>query len=543
MKKWEGIPLKTKHNGLIPLIAIVVLLTALVLGLLFVVLRYHIVDMKFYPKNSTVLDLTDKTITVSHYEKLQALLPECDIRWNVPFQGKALADNVTEVTVTELTVADAETLTLLTDLKTVHAKDCRDYAVLMYLQELMPQLKVDYHVLISGTYYGPETTVVKADSITRDEILSMQYLPNLTKVVAAGSQAQSDYTPLRNFCLNTDVEFALYLAGKEVAYDARNLSLENLGDEEIYLLQYLEQPEKLHLINPEADPDKVLALRSQFPAAKVTWEVELAGESYPDTTTEVDLSQEVVKDLAQVERTMGYFPDAELLILGLCGIDNPQWGNSKMDKKLAVSAINNEDIAAFRDRVKDQFKVVWTVRLGPSIALRTDADNFMPNHFGVGRLPDDYAHNLRYCTDMVCLDLGHMTVTHIDFVEYMPKLKYLILAWTNVKYIEPIRNCKELIFLELDNSAIRDLAPLVDCTALQDLNIGNAWPDISALLEMPWLKNVYMIFGSSADAWKISQACPDTRVVTSGNATVGGGWRRMQNYYDMRDMLHAPYMN
>jgi len=136
-----------------------------------------------------------------------------------------------------------------------------------------------------------------------------------------------------------------------------------------------------------------------------------------------------------------------------------------------------------------------------------------------------------------------MTITHIDFVQYMPKLKYLILAWTNVKYIEPIRNCKELIFIELDNSAIRDIAPLADCPKLEDLNIGNAWPEVDGILGMTWLKNVYMIFGSRGDAWKISQAIPGARVVTSGTATVGAGWRRMQNYYDMRDMLHAPYMN
>ena len=535
--------MKTKRNGLVPLICLVVLLAVAVLGLLFAVLRCHIVDFKLYPKNSTVLDLTDKPITVSHYEKLRALLPDCDIRWNVPFQGKSLPHSTTEVTVTELTAADAEALAWLKDLKTVDATNCRDYAALLYLQELMPQTKVDYRVLVSGTYYGPETEVVKADSLTREEILSLQYLPRLTKVVAAGGPEQSDYTPLRNFCLNTGLEFALFMGGQEVAYDARSLTLENLGQEEIYLLQYLEQPETIHLIDPGADPEKVLALRQQFPEAKVTWEVELAGQTYPDTTTEVDLSQEVVEDLAQVERLMGYFPEAELLTLGLCGIDNPEWGNSKMDKKLAVCPINNEDLAAYRDRVKDRYKVVWTVRLGPHIALRTDADNFMPNHFGVGRLPDDYAHNLRYCIDMVCLDLGHMTVTHIDFVQYMPKLKYLILAWTNVKYIEPIRNCKELIFLELDNSAIRDISPLVDCTKLEDLNIGNAWPEVDGILTMTWLKNVYMIFGSASDAWKISPALPDTRVVTTGNATVGGGWRRMQNYYDMRDMLNAPYMN
>ncbi|NVH05540.1 hypothetical protein DNN95_24510, partial [Escherichia coli] len=80
----------------------------------------------------------------------------------------------------------------------------------------------------------------------------------------------------------------------------------------------------------------------------------------------------------------------------------------------------------------------------------------MPNHFGVGQLPDSYAYNLRYCEEMVCLDVGHMTLTDISFVEFMPNLKYLILAWTEVQYIEPIRSCKNLVFLELDHSCIRD---------------------------------------------------------------------------------------
>jgi len=125
----------------------------------------------------------------------------------------------------------------------------------------------------------------------------------------------------------------------------------------------------------------------------------------------------------------------------------------------------------------------------------------------------------------------------------MPNLKYLILAWTEVKYIEPIRTCKNLVFLELDNSCIRDLSPLVDCTALEDLNLGNTFCDVTPILEMDWLKNVYFIDGSPASAYKFSQAVPTARVVATGNATVGGGWRRLPNYYDMRDWLHAPYMN
>ena len=32
-------------------------------------------------------------------------------------------------------------------------------------------------------------------------------------------------------------------------------------------------------------------------------------------------------------------------------------------------------------------------------------------------------------------------------------------------------------------------------------------------------------------------------VEATGTATVGGGWRRLPNYYAMRDCLHVPYMN
>ena len=52
-----------------------------------------------------------------------------------------------------------------------------------------------------------------------------------------------------------------------------------------------------------------------------------------------------------------------------------------------------------------------------------------------------------------------------------------------------------------------------------------------------------MIFCSGCAAWQASQALPDTHVVASGDATVGGGWRRLPNYYDMRDCLGMYYMN
>ena len=102
-----------KRKGNVMIIALVAVLALAVAALLFVVLRYHIVDFKLYPKDAAVLDLTGETISVSHYEKLHKVLPECEIHWDVPFQGKTVSSDTAEVTVTELTEEDVAALAYL----------------------------------------------------------------------------------------------------------------------------------------------------------------------------------------------------------------------------------------------------------------------------------------------------------------------------------------------------------------------------------------------------------------------------------------------
>lgn len=519
-----------------------VLAAALIAGAAWTLLNFYIVDFKLYAKDAAALDLRDREISVSHYDKVAQKLPDCEIRWDVPFQGGVLADDTTEVTVTSLTAEDVKALAHLSQLKTVHAESCTDYDQLMTLKETCPKVKVTYTVTLGGEAYDGDSAKIDVSSIASGEIEQLQYFRNLTTVVAHGGKGQ-DFSELRQYCRNREITFSVSLGGTEVPADETAVTVEGITDDDLEVLGCLENLKKLHLVAPTASAESILALPDGYPQAEVSWEVTICGETFTSTDTpeEIDLSDAEITSLEAVETAMAYLPDAQKLILGVCGVDNPDWGNSK--SKLAASEIKNEDLAAYRDRVREDYKVVWTVRLGPSIALRTDADNFMPNHFGVGQLPDSYAYNLRYCEDMVCLDVGHMTLTDISFVEYMPNLKYLILAWTEVQYIEPIRTCKNLIWLELDNSCIRDYSPLVDCTALEDLNIGRTYCDITPILEMTWLKNLYMIFGNGGYAWQASQALPNTHVVATGDATVGGGWRRLPNYYDMRDCLGMYYMN
>mgnify|MGYP001658709574 FL=1 len=75
---------------------------------------------------------------------------------------------------------------------------------------------------------------------------------------------------------------------------------------------------------------------------------------------------------------MAYLPDAEQVFLGKCGLDN-------------------EELAALRERVRDSYKLVWTVQLGKKLTARTDDTTFMPVREHVCYFLDDDAYNLCYC--------------------------------------------------------------------------------------------------------------------------------------------------
>ena len=91
--------------------------------------------------------------------------------------------------------------------------------------------------------------------------------------------------------------------------------------------------------------------------------------------------------------------------------------------------------------------------------------------------------------------------------------------------------------------AIESYEPLLGCTALEDLNIGRTFADPEPISQMTWLKNLWCmeISGATQYAWRL--ALPDTNIVGKGNDVVAYGWRRLPNYYKMRDALGMYYMD
>ena len=562
-----------KERKLNPVLLIVLAAALLAVGIAVWFLLTHVwVAGSFYSRNADVLDLRFADVTTADYDKLRKKAPNSEILWRIPFQGKTYDQDTDVLYVTSLTDEDVATLDYFTRLKTVEAQECTDYPQLAALTARRPEVTVEYTVTIDGRAYPQDTAVVSISGITEEEINLLTYLPELTAVTAVGCRTPEQMTQLRDFCQEKGLSFALRFGTKTYPDTVQELDVTGVTDGELELLQLLPELKTLHLKNPEADPETVAQLRSTYPKADISWEVEIAGVSFPDDTKEVDLSAVLESSAAQtaagtaagtqtavgaqtttktqtttgaaagtqstketqstapavtlnledLEKKMSYLSDAKQVFLGKCGLDN-------------------EELAALRERVRDSYKLVWTVQLGKKLTARTDDTTFMPVREHVYYFLDEDAYNLRYCEDMLCVDVGHMGLTNIDFVKGMPHLQILILAHNGqLQDISPISSCKELIFLELDWSAVKDFTPLVGCTSLEDLNIGLTYPSVEPLMQMTWLKNLWMV--DRGGAYQLSQALPDTKIVATANATVGAGWRNLPNYYKMRDMLGMEYM-
>lgn len=498
----------------------------LVAGLVWMLATHHVVGWRLYPKDAAALDLREENLSIANYDALRQKMPEIPIRWKVPFQGSDVADDTTELTVTDLTEADLNALDHLPQLETVHAEGCTNYAALWALRQRRPEVQVHYSVNVDGQVLPEDTAALTLSGITMEELSLLCYLPELKSVTVTGGDRTENLLPLQDHCREWDIGFFLRLGGEDVPWDAEELEVSGVTEGELNLLAFLPNLERVDLEEPKASAESILALKERYPKVQTTWAVDFGGVrvASTDDMEEIDLSGAQLESLEQLKAGMTYFPEAEVVFLGDC-------------------AFENEDLAQLRNEMRPEYKVVWIVDFNGKLPSRTDIKDFSPGRDGVYRFNNDDAYNLRYCEEIVCMDIGHMTVRDVDFLAFMPDIEYLILAHTEVQYIDAISNCKKLKFLELDWSCIRDVSPLVGCTGLEDLNIGKTWVDATPIFEMTWLKNLYMIHGNKAQAWQASQAMPDTRVVASGPVTVGSGWRRLPNYYAMRDYLGVPYMN
>ena len=492
--------------------------------------RYVLVSGKLYPREAR-LDLRGHSIETEVFEKLQEKLPDSEILWDVPFQNGTLPSDTQQIEVTELTAQDLDMLKYFSQLQVLDGRKCGEIQLLARAKQMYPELQVMYNISINGTEYPQDTQAVDVSGLTAADVAKLECLPELAEVTVSDC---GDYELLRQLKAQHpqwNLTYLITLGGEEYAYHAQEVTVCAATEAELAsAMGGFSNLKSLLLVAPEAGGEYLLSLREQYPDVDIKWEVEFGGIGYADDLTEVDISHAPIESLEQAEAIGSYFPQLEKLIVDSGSIDN-------------------DTMAQFRDRMRPEYKVVWTVVCGTgkygSFEVRTDETTFMPLKHGIYYFHDDDMYNVRYCEDMVCMDVGHMTFTDVSFVEYMPHLKYLILNFTSVKDITPLSSCKELVFLELDHSWVTDYSPLLGCTALEDLNLGDTYGDPEPISKMTWLKNLWWVSRSMSVKTYLEQTLTETYMLFRPNTkqTTSFGWRKLPNYYAMRDMLEMPYMD
>ena len=257
---------------------------------------------------------------------------------------------------------------------------------------------------------------------------------------------------------------------------------------------------------PAAQP--VPAAWSESEGASVTYK----GKQFSTDITELDLSGKKISEaeLPELKEIAAKLPNLQKIVLCDCGLSNETLAN--LQNELGI-------------------RVVWRVKIGTKWSLRTDAVAFsvLIMDYSHVRMTSADLEVLKYCPDLLALDLGHQAITDLSKIaEYLPNLRLLILADNQISDISPLANLHQLHYLELFVNNITDLSPLSGLNELVDVNVSyNPISDISPLLNAPMMQRVWLehTYVSEDSVNLLRETYPEAKIVNIGTGSVDQGWR------------------
>lgn len=448
----------------------------------------------------------------------------------IKIQSETLRRDITELTVTGDQLPDTALLQQLTLLTSLDVREV-PLSISQYeqLKKDLPNCRILWKVPFQGAYLAADTTELTITTLTAADLESIPYLPALKAVNAEGCRDYEVLMQLKAQYPALSVPYTVAIGGTEYDYEISELVLANADIEELSaVLPYLPKLTRVEFTETAPDSEAIYQLVCTYPEVEFFWELTVFGIQTSNTAEELDLSGITMADTTELESYLKFFPHMKRVDMCGCGIPS-----AEMD--------------ALSQRWP-QIRFIWLINLGFG-QVRTDTTAIMPVHLGHTQsapLNDENTRELKYCIDLVCLDLGHMSVNDLSFLNYMPKLKYLILADNTSQDYSALANLKELIYLEIfmvKNFPNQEV--LLNLTNLQDLNMCfTRIENVEIFKQMTWLKR-FWASGCGITTPQLNQlqeALPNTVIKTNLPHSTAGNWRDNQNYRDMRDLLGMGYM-
>ena len=275
----------------IAIVVAVILVLAAAAGAFFTLERFVVVEGHLYKRNESALDLRERDVTCSAYDKLKKKLPGCTILWNVPFQGEKYPSFTSELTVETLTDEDVETLDYFPQLEVLQAQECQDYPQLMEVIRRKPNCQVNYHVQIDGRTYDQSAATVKVTNLTQEDVDKMAYLPKLRTVNAQKCYNYVLLLQLKQDHPNWDVNFNMRVGGQLVDLTATALTVTGATAQELSgVIPAMQNLKTVEITNPQATGEELRQLRIDNPNVTIHWSIQVGDRTVPETAQEVDLT-------------------------------------------------------------------------------------------------------------------------------------------------------------------------------------------------------------------------------------------------------------
>ena len=389
-----------------------------------------------------------------------------------------------------------------------------------------PQVEVTYTVQFpNGTVVNNHSTTANLSTVdasgVQETIRLLSILPEMKSVelgTLGSAFTQADVEALRQVLPETDFHYSVQVLGQVLGPETDSLDLSGASAEDINsVLQVLPGLQNLKMVKLGAEGgaitwDTIDALNRACPDAVFDYDFTLWGKAVNLSDEMLDLNHINMDDQgAAVRRVLPYMKRCAVLDMDTCGV-------------------SNENMAVIRDE-NPNVDVVWRIWFGSNYSVRTNVTSILASKPSKGgALYNDVGNQLKYCTKLRYLDLGHNDdLSDISFVRNMPELEIVVISITSVSDLSPFTSCPNLKYLEAGNCKITDLSPLAECTSLRHLNVGTNMNlrDITPLYGLN-LKRLWLGIGDPVPNDQVEQMRalhPDCEV----NTTVPTGLERDAN--------------
>ncbi len=478
------------------------------------------------------LDITGNGVSDEAYAELKEALPDCLIlceAWDSRLQtlnlrGRTLPDRTTMAKVVESKPALKEV-----DLTGSSLSEDEIEA----LAAAYPSILFIRNVSLGGESVSANVKdlTLESEDLSEETIRELAKFP-LLETLSLPNASFEDVQAVHEAFPDLSLAFSCDGITVEAGAETLDFSGEGTVDEEALLraLECAPSVRRVDLTGRELTMEQRRALAESREDVAFAYEFSLCGITVMSDAETIDFGEVAVSD-EQVEEL------AENLALmpNLKQVD------------MYESVLSRESTEMLFDTFPDIF-FGWTIYMDDYV-VRTDVTAFSTLKWDRPPFYDnDQLAWLRYCKNLLALDLGHNHVNDLSFLRNFPHLKVLILVDNLITDISPLADLMELEYVELFVNEIADWSPLANHTSIIDLNIcynrtqeRRTIDDITPFLSCTGMKRCWMSHNGITEKQQreLIAAVPGCEFNFTSQASTGDGWRFHDRYYIIREMMNT----